>query len=77
MITVEPGIYFNEALLGPILSDAVIGHFFVASKIQPLLDSQFGGVRIEDVVIVWENGPEVISFPPKSVFAIENHMSTQ
>jgi len=77
VITVEPGIYFNEALLGPILSDAVIGHFFVASKIQPLLDSQFGGVRIEDVVIVWENGPEVISFPPKSVFAIENHMSTQ
>lgn len=76
VITVEPGIYFNEALLAPVMKDPTIGKYFSASKIQPLLDDQFGGVRIEDVVIVWAEGPEVISFPPKTIFATENQMAT-
>jgi len=76
VITVEPGIYFNQALLEPVLSPASsISHYFVKDKIQPLLDNQFGGVRIEDVVIVWNTGAEVISFPPKTVFGVENQMS--
>lgn len=75
VITVEPGIYFNRALLEPALVEPVIGKYFVASKIQPLLDQEIGGVRIEDVVVVWATGPEVITFPPKSIFELEFQMS--
>jgi len=75
VITVEPGIYFNAALLEPILDDPQLRTYFNSEKIQSLLDIEFGGVRIEDVVIVWSTGPEVISFPPKTIFAIDNQMN--
>jgi len=74
VITVEPGIYFNQPLLDTAFANSAIEKYFVRSKIQPLLDQGFGGVRIEDVVVVWAEGPEVISSPPKTVFGIETQM---
>jgi len=76
VITVEPGIYFNQALLDTAFEDSKIARYFVQSKIQPLLDQGFGGVRIEDVVVIWAKGPEVITTPPKSIFGIETQMSS-
>mmetsp|Transcript_1574 Transcript_1574/g.5548 ORF Transcript_1574/g.5548 Transcript_1574/m.5548 type:complete len:528 (+) Transcript_1574:37-1620(+) len=72
VITVEPGIYFNSALLEPALANPAEAQYLVADKIQPFLDEEFGGVRIEDVVVIHESSVEVISnLAPKTIQHIE------
>lgn len=70
VVTIEPGIYFIRALL----EDADLRERYredVAwERVDGLLD--FGGIRIEDDVLVGEKGPEVLSAAtPKSLEAIE------
>lgn len=78
VITVEPGIYFNAALLEPALKNPEEAQYLVAEKIQPFLDEEFGGVRIEDAVIIHPFGVEVISdMAPKTVMHIEWIMANQ
>ena len=60
MITsVEPGVYFIEALLGDEAVRAQHADTVVWAEVDPLRG--FGGIRIEDDVHVTNDGPEVLS----------------
>jgi Xaa-Pro aminopeptidase len=77
VLTVEPGIYFNYALLQPALDNSknTCYKFMVPNTIQWYLQSQFGGVRIEDVVLV-QNYPvnyRILSeAAPKTISKVES-----
>ena len=72
VITVEPGIYFIPALLKPALEDGEKSAFLNAVNIEKLYD--FGGVRIEDNLIITENGIENLTDVPKEIKEIEDIM---
>lgn len=74
VITIEPGIYFIPALLKPALEDPETSKFLVKSKIEKLYD--FGGIRIEDNLIITENGNENLTDIPKSIQDIEKTMNS-
>lgn len=73
VITIEPGIYFIPALLKPALEDPEISKYLVKEKIEKLFN--FGGVRIEDNLIITENGNENLTDIPKSIQDIEAMMN--
>jgi len=59
ILTVEPGVYFNTFLLEPAFENPVQAPFLVKEKLQQFMN--FGGVRIEDDVLVTETGIDVLS----------------
>jgi len=71
VVTVEPGIYFNRAFVKMGLDHPELGRFIVRDKVMEMLNQNFGGVRIEDTVIVTNTGIEIISTVPKTVEDIE------
>jgi len=73
VITVEPGIYFNEVLLIPAFDNTEIGRFLNRSKIETFMN--FGGVRLEDDVIVKDNDCEIITIVPRTIDEIETFMN--
>jgi len=75
VLTVEPGIYFVDAILEPALKDAEKSKFLVAEKIQRF--RKFGGVRLEDDVIVTKTGIENMTLIPRSVKEIEAIMANK
>jgi Xaa-Pro dipeptidase len=72
VITVEPGIYFIPALLKPAFDEEEKARFLNIEKIKSLLD--FGGIRIEDNVIITEEGSENLTDVPKEIKEIEGVM---
>jgi Xaa-Pro dipeptidase len=72
-ITVEPGIYFIEAVLDPALADPKLRSLLVASKLERFRG--FGGVRIEDNVAVTVSGAENLTHVPREVKDIEAVMA--
>lgn len=69
VITIEPGIYFVPAVLKPAIADPEKNKFLNTEKVESLLN--FGGIRIEDDIIVTENGMENMTSVPKEVDEIE------
>ncbi len=72
IITIEPGIYFVPAVLEPAIEDAEKAKYLNVEKVKELLS--FGGVRIEDDVLVTEDGYENLTNVPKEISEIEDHM---
>jgi len=74
VITVEPGIYFIRSVLEPAFTNPAINKFLNIEKLSQFLD--FGGIRIEDDVIVLHDGIENMSAAcPRTIEAIEQLMA--
>lgn len=70
VLTVEPGIYFIPALIEQWKSEGKFTEFINYEKVETYKD--FGGIRIEDDVLVTEAGNRVLGRPiPKTVAEIE------
>ena len=63
VLTIEPGLYFIPALLEPAFDDEEKAPYLNRDKLSQLFD--FGGVRIEDNIVVTEGAPENMTDVPK------------
>ena len=73
VLTVEPGIYFIPALIDRWKSEGKFMAFIDNEKVESY--KGFGGIRIEDDVLVTDTGSKVLGKPiPKTVEDIENTM---
>jgi len=72
VLTVEPGVYFNEALLEGALANPKQAIFLNAELLAEY--TEFGGIRIEDVVAITDTGYELLSNAPRQIADIENVM---
>jgi len=74
VLTVEPGIYFIPALIDQWKAEGKFTEFINYEKAESYKD--FGGIRIEDDVLVTETGFRVLGKPiPKTVAEIEATMA--
>lgn len=70
VVTVEPGIYFIPALIDRWRREGRWGSFIAFEKLAPYRD--FGGVRIEDVILMTADGARVLGpVIPKTAAAVE------
>jgi Xaa-Pro aminopeptidase len=75
VVTIEPGIYFIPALIDLWRKDNKFSEFINYDKVEAY--RSFGGIRIEDDVLLEENGYRVLGKPiPKTVSDIESIMRT-
>lgn len=74
VLTVEPGIYFIPALIDQWKAEGKFTEFINYEKLETYKD--FGGIRIEDDVLVTETGNRVLGKPiPKTVAEVEALMA--
>lgn len=74
VFTIEPGIYFIPALIDKWKREGQYNDFINFDKVESYKD--FGGIRIEDDILVTETGYKVLGKPiPKTVAEIEETMS--
>eukprot|EP01087_Luapelamoeba_hula_P004108 TRINITY_DN14067_c0_g1_i1.p1 TRINITY_DN14067_c0_g1~~TRINITY_DN14067_c0_g1_i1.p1 ORF type:complete len:494 (+),score=81.22 TRINITY_DN14067_c0_g1_i1:60-1541(+) len=72
-LTVEPGVYFIDHLLDSALRDTQQAAFIVAEKLAEFRG--FGGVRLEDDVLVTATGHENFTLCPRTVQEVEDCMA--
>jgi Xaa-Pro aminopeptidase len=73
VMTIEPGIYFIPELIDIWKSENKLSEFINYDLVETYID--FGGIRIEDDVLVTETGYRVLGKPiPKTVAEIESLM---
>ena len=74
VFTIEPGIYFIPALIDQWRSENKFMDFINYEKVESFKD--FGGIRIEDDILVTDSGYRVLGKPiPKTVAEVEAVMS--
>lgn len=73
-VTVEPGCYFIEPLMDKALSDENLSKFINRDVFERFRN--FGGVRIEDDVLITKNGNENFTLVPRTVEEIEAWMAS-
>jgi len=70
VLTDEPGIYFIPALIDKFRNEGLFKDFINYDKVETYKD--FGGIRIEDDILVTEDGYRVLGRPiPKTVADVE------
>jgi len=75
VFTIEPGCYFIPALIKMWKKEGKHREFIDYSKVEEYLD--FGGIRIEDDVLITEDGYRVLGTPiPKTVEEVEQTMNS-
>lgn len=74
VMTVEPGIYFIPALVAKWRREGLCDHFMVWSEVEKYID--FGGIRIEDDLLVTSTGNRMLGTRriPVTVTEIEEFM---
>ncbi|MCX6269957.1 MAG: aminopeptidase P family protein [Bacteroidetes bacterium] len=73
-LTVEPGCYFIPALIDQFRSEGKFTDFINYDKVESYKD--FGGIRIEDDVLITADGHKVLGKPiPKTIAEIEKTMT--
>jgi Xaa-Pro aminopeptidase len=76
VMTIEPGIYFIPDLIDNWKSEKKFAEFINYEKVEAYKD--FGGIRVEDDILVTADGGRVLGKPiPKTVAEIEAMMSMQ
>ncbi|KAL6730389.1 hypothetical protein Aduo_001367 [Ancylostoma duodenale] len=75
VITIEPGCYFIDTLLGAAFKNPEQAKFLVKEEIDKYRGE--GGVRIEDDVVIWEKGNENMNDVPRTVEEIEQFMASE
>ncbi|KAG7203153.1 hypothetical protein KM043_010272 [Ampulex compressa] len=73
VLTIEPGCYFIDCLLDAALANPEQSRFIVPEKLKKFRG--WGGVRIEDDVLVTETGVENLTVVPRTVEEIERWMA--
>lgn len=79
VITVEPGLYFNSHVINKIKQDPERSSY-LGKRLPEFMD--FGGIRIEDDVLITKNGIQILTNAPKTIEEIEkimqnNHNNTK
>lgn len=72
VLTVEPGCYFVAHLIDEALANPVLSPWLNKERLEEMRD--FGGIRLEDVVRVTENGCENLTRCPRTTEEIEHVM---
>ena len=75
VLTIEPGIYFGDYNLDTALADPALSRFMVPEVIARYRG--FGGVRIEDDIVITDDGMELMTDVPRTVDEIEKIMSAE
>ncbi|KAJ8655878.1 hypothetical protein O0I10_008542 [Lichtheimia ornata] len=75
VITVEPGLYFNDTYLKIWTQFPEYQRFFNMDVLERY--RSVGGIRIEDTVVITPDGHENLTLAPKTVEAIEALMSSK
>ncbi|XP_043278048.1 xaa-Pro dipeptidase isoform X2 [Venturia canescens] len=73
VLTIEPGCYFINVLLDSALANPEQNKFIVSERLEQFRGS--GGVRIEDDVLITEDGVENFTSVPRTVKEIEEWMA--
>jgi Xaa-Pro aminopeptidase len=74
VLTVEPGIYFIPALIDQWRAEKKAAAFIDFAKVEPY--RKFGGIRIEDNVLVTSKGRQILGPPiPRETAAVEAAVS--
>uniref|UniRef100_S4P835 Xaa-Pro dipeptidase n=2 Tax=Pararge aegeria TaxID=116150 RepID=S4P835_9NEOP len=73
ILTIEPGCYFINRLLDGALNNPDQAQFFNWERVDKFRG--FGGVRIEDDVLITDKGVDNLTFVPRTVAEIEDFMA--